>query len=235
MKQGPLESCFGFFLACSTSAANCVKIWSCRPWNCQSARLERHEERTCSRLAGLPQSVLLGIPVNPHMFCQVSALSRTLSQCPPCPAALLVHGYSLDMLPFLLCLADLSLQHAMPLLRHHGLACFFALYSSTTNVTGSCSLLPVLYSPIKQKLLGTPSHLLRVGVYVDRPAGTVSFFRVSPGVGGSSNTLTHIHTFQTTFTQEDLIPGFWLYYGSVHLLANRVRMKETQVCEWWRC
>ncbi|CAL8290346.1 unnamed protein product [Lota lota] len=48
----------------------------------------------------------------------------------------------------------------------------------------------------------------RVGVYLDRPAGTLSFYRVSPDVGGSSDTLTHIHTFQATFTQEDLHPGF---------------------------
>ncbi|CAL8290512.1 unnamed protein product [Lota lota] len=48
----------------------------------------------------------------------------------------------------------------------------------------------------------------RVGVYLDRPAGTLSFYRVSPDVGGSSDTLTHIHTFQSTFTQEDLLPGF---------------------------
>ncbi|XP_056432244.1 NACHT, LRR and PYD domains-containing protein 12-like isoform X2 [Gadus chalcogrammus] len=42
----------------------------------------------------------------------------------------------------------------------------------------------------------------RVGVYLDRLAGTLSFYRVS------SDTLTHIHTFQCTFTQEDLLPGF---------------------------
>ena len=41
----------------------------------------------------------------------------------------------------------------------------------------------------------------RVGVYLDRPAGILSFYRVS------SDTLTHIHTFQSTFTQE-LHPGF---------------------------
>ncbi|CAL8407140.1 unnamed protein product [Arctogadus glacialis] len=47
-----------------------------------------------------------------------------------------------------------------------------------------------------------------VGVYLDRPAGSLSFYRVSPGGGGSSDTLTHIHTFCSSFTQEDLLPGF---------------------------
>ncbi|CAI5657704.1 unnamed protein product [Oreochromis niloticus] len=42
---------------------------------------------------------------------------------------------------------------------------------------------------------------LRVAVYVDCPAGTLSFYRVS------SDTLIHLHTFNTTFTQT-LYPGF---------------------------
>ncbi|CAL8238266.1 unnamed protein product [Lota lota] len=64
-----------------------------------------------------------------------------------------------------------------------------------------------------------PAGSNRVGVYLDRPAGTLSFYRVSPDVGGSSDTLTHIHTFQSTFTQEDLHPGFrlWRYGASVSL------------------
>ncbi|KAK0131787.1 NACHT, LRR and PYD domains-containing protein 12 [Merluccius polli] len=59
-----------------------------------------------------------------------------------------------------------------------------------------------------------PPVSTRVGVYVDRPAGSLSFYTVSPGVGGSSHTLTHIHTFWTTFTQEDLLPGFRFWSGS---------------------
>ncbi|CAL8290398.1 unnamed protein product [Lota lota] len=64
-----------------------------------------------------------------------------------------------------------------------------------------------------------PAGSNRVGVYLDRPAGTLSFYRVSPDVGGSSDTLTHIHTFQSTFTQEDLHPGFgfWGVGDSVSL------------------
>uniref|UniRef100_A0A3P9DTZ8 B30.2/SPRY domain-containing protein n=1 Tax=Maylandia zebra TaxID=106582 RepID=A0A3P9DTZ8_9CICH len=45
----------------------------------------------------------------------------------------------------------------------------------------------------------------RAAVYVDCPAGTLSFYRVS------SDTLIHLHTFNTTFTQT-LYPGFRLWY-----------------------
>ncbi|CAL8274103.1 unnamed protein product [Merluccius merluccius] len=71
-----------------------------------------------------------------------------------------------------------------------------------------------LYHGSKTVIPLPPSGSTRVGVYVDRPAGSLSFYRVSPGVGGSSHTLTLIHTFQTTFTQEDLLPGFGLWSGS---------------------
>ncbi|KAK5850409.1 hypothetical protein PBY51_001292 [Eleginops maclovinus] len=46
-----------------------------------------------------------------------------------------------------------------------------------------------------------------LGVYLDWPAGTLSFYRVS------SNTLTHLYTIRTKFT-EPLIPGLWAYWSS---------------------
>ncbi|XP_045073182.1 protein NLRC3-like isoform X2 [Coregonus clupeaformis] len=48
----------------------------------------------------------------------------------------------------------------------------------------------------------------RVGVYLDWPAGTLSFYSVS-----SSGTLTHLYTEHTTFT-EPLYPGFLVYSSS---------------------
>uniref|UniRef100_A0A3Q3GWD8 B30.2/SPRY domain-containing protein n=1 Tax=Labrus bergylta TaxID=56723 RepID=A0A3Q3GWD8_9LABR len=55
----------------------------------------------------------------------------------------------------------------------------------------------------------------RVAVYVDCPAGSLSFYRVS------SDTLIHLHTFNTTFT-EPLYPGFrlWLPGSSVSLCQS---------------
>uniref|UniRef100_A0A3Q3B0B3 B30.2/SPRY domain-containing protein n=1 Tax=Kryptolebias marmoratus TaxID=37003 RepID=A0A3Q3B0B3_KRYMA len=50
----------------------------------------------------------------------------------------------------------------------------------------------------------------RVAVYVDCPAGTLSFYRVSP------DTLTHLYTFSTAFT-EPLFPGFGFEFRAVTL------------------
>uniref|UniRef100_UPI0037E876D5 NLR family CARD domain-containing protein 3-like n=1 Tax=Semicossyphus pulcher TaxID=241346 RepID=UPI0037E876D5 len=62
--------------------------------------------------------------------------------------------------------------------------------------------------------LSSSSVSHRVAVYVDCPAGTLSFYRVS------SDTLIHLHTFNTTFT-EPLYPGFmsWSHGSSVCLCS----------------
>uniref|UniRef100_A0A3B4H5K8 Protein NLRC3-like n=1 Tax=Pundamilia nyererei TaxID=303518 RepID=A0A3B4H5K8_9CICH len=62
---------------------------------------------------------------------------------------------------------------------------FSSLYSSSSSAPSSSS----------------SSGFGKVAVYVDCPAGTLSFYRVS------SDTLVHIYTFNTTFT-EPLYPGF---------------------------
>ncbi|CAL8374561.1 unnamed protein product [Boreogadus saida] len=74
------------------------------------------------------------------------------------------------------------------------LVCYDGGYSARYNGTKTDPPLP-------------PAGSTRVGVYLDRPAGSLSFYRVSPGGGGSSDTLTHLHTFWSSFTQEDLLPG----------------------------
>ncbi|XP_034052948.1 LOW QUALITY PROTEIN: stonustoxin subunit beta-like [Gymnodraco acuticeps] len=52
-----------------------------------------------------------------------------------------------------------------------------------------------------------PGDFSRFGVYLDWPAGTLSFYRVS------SNTLTHLYTFRTKFT-DPLVPGLFAYHNS---------------------
>ncbi|XP_059893985.1 protein NLRC3-like isoform X9 [Gadus macrocephalus] len=78
------------------------------------------------------------------------------------------------------------------------LLCCFGCYIAVHNGRGTAIRLP-------------PAGSTRVGVYLDRPAGSLSFYRVSPGGGGSSDTLTHIHTFKASFTQENLLPAFGLW------------------------
>ncbi|KAK2847604.1 hypothetical protein Q5P01_010603 [Channa striata] len=66
----------------------------------------------------------------------------------------------------------------------------------------------------KKTLISFPSTSNRVAVYVDCPAGTLSFYSVS------SDKLTHLHTFNTTFT-EPVYAGFGFWYpGSSVCLCN---------------
>uniref|UniRef100_A0AAR2IZB5 B30.2/SPRY domain-containing protein n=1 Tax=Pygocentrus nattereri TaxID=42514 RepID=A0AAR2IZB5_PYGNA len=68
----------------------------------------------------------------------------------------------------------------------------------------------VCHNNNKTELSARPSSE-RVGVYVDCPAGSLSFYSVS-----DDQTLTHLHTFSTTFT-EPLCTGFtvWISGSSV--------------------
>ncbi|XP_044045235.1 NACHT, LRR and PYD domains-containing protein 3-like isoform X1 [Siniperca chuatsi] len=62
----------------------------------------------------------------------------------------------------------------------------------------------------KRTVLSSSSSIsisYKVAVYVDCPAGTLSFYRVS------SDILIHLHTFNTTFT-EPLYPGFGFWWSN---------------------
>uniref|UniRef100_A0A671WFD4 B30.2/SPRY domain-containing protein n=1 Tax=Sparus aurata TaxID=8175 RepID=A0A671WFD4_SPAAU len=81
-----------------------------------------------------------------------------------------------------------------------------------TDISSSSS--SSLYSTLKS-LLNPFSG--RVAVYVDCPAGTLSFYRVS------SDSLIHLHTFNTTFT-EPLYPGFGLYWPILGPVSSSVSL-----------
>ncbi|XP_049334420.1 NLR family CARD domain-containing protein 3-like [Astyanax mexicanus] len=69
----------------------------------------------------------------------------------------------------------------------------------------------VYHNKNRTELSTPPSGCRRVGVYVDCPSGTLSFYRVSSDT--PSHTLTHLHTFYTTFTQP-LYAGIGVDFGS---------------------
>ncbi len=75
------------------------------------------------------------------------------------------------------------------------------MYCSGMNYT-------VWYNNKSIEVSGPSSRSNRVGVYVDESAGTLSFYSVS-----DTHTLTHLHTFNTTFT-EPLYAGFGIYPDS---------------------
>ncbi|XP_067355572.1 NLR family CARD domain-containing protein 3-like isoform X2 [Channa argus] len=65
----------------------------------------------------------------------------------------------------------------------------------------------------------------RVGVFVDCPAGSLSFYRVF------CDALIHLHTFNTTFT-EPLYPGFklWSFGSSVSLCSRKTPVSKDVQC-----
>ncbi|ROI68665.1 Neoverrucotoxin subunit beta [Anabarilius grahami] len=66
--------------------------------------------------------------------------------------------------------------------------------------------------------ISAPSRLSnRVGVYLDWSAGTLSFYSVS-----DTHTLTHLHTFNSTFT-EPLYAGFGVYYLNTSLSLCEIK------------
>ncbi|XP_034542013.1 NLR family CARD domain-containing protein 3-like [Notolabrus celidotus] len=86
--------------------------------------------------------------------------------------------------------------------------CVFGSNDQSWSLICSDKGYSVCHNKIRTVLpLSSSSDSHRVAVYVDCPAGTLSFYRVS------SDSLIHLHTFSTSFT-EPLYPGFWLSSGS---------------------
>ncbi|XP_034537325.1 stonustoxin subunit beta-like, partial [Notolabrus celidotus] len=86
--------------------------------------------------------------------------------------------------------------------------CVFGLNDQSWSLICSDRGYSVRHNNIETVLpLSSSSDSHRVAVYMDCPAGTLSFYRVS------SDSLIHLHTFSTSFT-EPLYPGFKLWPGS---------------------
>ncbi|XP_068583070.1 NLR family CARD domain-containing protein 3-like isoform X2 [Cebidichthys violaceus] len=88
--------------------------------------------------------------------------------------------------------------------RGHSEDCLFGRNDLSWSLFCSDDGYYVLHNNTKKSITTSSSSSSSgtVAVYVDCPAGSLSFYRVS------ADTLIHLHTFNTTFT-ESLYPGFW--------------------------
>ncbi|ROL54862.1 NLR family CARD domain-containing protein 3 [Anabarilius grahami] len=92
--------------------------------------------------------------------------------------------------------------------RKGGKDCWFGFNDKSWSLDCSNNRLSVRHNKNTTYIPALLSSSKRVGVYVDVSAGTLSFYSVS-----DTHTLTHLHTFNTTFT-EPLYAGFGLYPDS---------------------
>ncbi|XP_049334387.1 neoverrucotoxin subunit alpha-like [Astyanax mexicanus] len=124
--------------------------------------------------------------------------------------------------------AEVALSYKTISRKGDGLNCKFGENINSWSLFCSDNRYSVQHNNNRTDLSTPPSGCRRVGVYVDCPSGTLSFYRVSSDTHtpshtlthlhtlthspSPSHTLTHLHTFYTTFTQP-LYAGF-LVYGS---------------------
>ncbi|KAL0153565.1 hypothetical protein M9458_051179 [Cirrhinus mrigala] len=89
--------------------------------------------------------------------------------------------------------------------RKAGSNCWFGYSDKTWSLYCSANEFTVWHNNMSRNIPVRSSIHNRVGVYLDWSAGTLSFYSVS-----DTHTLTHLHTFNTTFT-EPLYAGFRVY------------------------
>ncbi|KAL1281603.1 hypothetical protein QQF64_000406 [Cirrhinus molitorella] len=98
--------------------------------------------------------------------------------------------------------------------------CVFGLNDKSWSLICSGHRFTVYHNNNRTNIPAVSSSSNRVGVYVDVSTGSLSFYSVS-----DTHTLTHLHTFNTTFTQP-LCAGFGVYPGSSLSLCD---MKQSPV------
>ncbi|XDV43704.1 hypothetical protein PO909_012136 [Leuciscus waleckii] len=103
--------------------------------------------------------------------------------------------------------ADISLAYKGITRRGKSEDCWFGCNAKSWSLSCFNNSFTVRHNN-KSTVISAPSHPSnRVGVYLNWPAGTLSFYSVS-----DTHTLTHLHTFNSTFT-EPLYAGFGIYFG----------------------
>ncbi|KAL0202263.1 hypothetical protein M9458_000281, partial [Cirrhinus mrigala] len=86
--------------------------------------------------------------------------------------------------------------------------CWFGYDDKSWSLYCSYEGFTIQHNKNRTEIPAVRSSSNRAGVYVDWSVGTLSFYSVS-----DTNTLTHLHTFNTTFT-EPLYAGFKVYLKS---------------------
>ncbi|XP_016381659.1 stonustoxin subunit alpha-like, partial [Sinocyclocheilus rhinocerous] len=106
---------------------------------------------------------------------------------------------------------DVCISVSYKSISRKGKECVFGRNNQSWSLCCSSSSYSFRHNKIETRLPVKPIISRRIGVFVDHSAGTLSFYSVS-------DTMTHIHTVQTTFTQP-LYPGFgvYIYESSVKL------------------
>uniref|UniRef100_A0A8C2B3M0 Uncharacterized protein n=1 Tax=Cyprinus carpio TaxID=7962 RepID=A0A8C2B3M0_CYPCA len=89
--------------------------------------------------------------------------------------------------------------------RKSGIDCWFGLNEKSWSMYCSDMNYTVWYNSNSTDVFGPSARSNRVGIYLDCLSGNLSFYSVS-----DTHTLTHIYTFNTTFT-EPLYAGFGVY------------------------
>ncbi|XP_066531855.1 ribonuclease inhibitor-like isoform X2 [Hoplias malabaricus] len=97
--------------------------------------------------------------------------------------------------------------------------CRFGHNKNSWSLRCSGNSFSVFHNNQETKIPAPPSPSNRVGVYLDWEGGTLSFYTIPP----NTHTLTHLHTFTTTFT-EPLYAGFTVWEGSSARVCVCVRI-----------
>ncbi|XP_058619769.1 NACHT, LRR and PYD domains-containing protein 3-like isoform X2 [Onychostoma macrolepis] len=101
--------------------------------------------------------------------------------------------------------------------RKGGSDCMFGFNQKSWNLSGFYKRFIACHNNNSTDIPAPSFSSNRVGVYLDWSAGTLSFYGVS-----DTHTLTHIHIFNTTFT-EPVYAGFGIYYDSSVSLCHMVQ------------
>uniref|UniRef100_A0A9J7ZCC0 NACHT, LRR and PYD domains-containing protein 12-like n=1 Tax=Cyprinus carpio carpio TaxID=630221 RepID=A0A9J7ZCC0_CYPCA len=134
-------------------------------------------------------------PDHPDRFDDISQVLCRESVCGRCYWEIEQSGYDVDI----------SVSYKSISRKGEDDKCFFGLNDQSWSLCCSRSSYSFIHNNIVT-CIPVKSISSRIGVFVDHSAGTLSFYSVS-------DTMSLIHTVQTTFTQP-LYPGFWVGYKS---------------------